>query len=161
ALVNRFFDGATRDPMFADSLPMPVLGFHGPDGRKPIHADDGTTLIPSTSLWEHGLAIVGFYGADKVRPQGGNLAIVQRLARMLAKYGCWLDSDGWWFVADIAYYQGAEIPFTIGKTTLGPKMTWERPGAPGYSGVSQWTLAGLLVATEVLPPDDPMQQKAR
>jgi hypothetical protein len=149
---------SANNQQFRDGLPFPVLGSHGPDGRKPIYADDGLTLIPTASIWEHALALVGMYGAMKVKtatPDADKANAITKLCRLLAQYGCFLDTDGWWFVDDIAYFAGAAPTFSLNKTTVGPKLTYAR------GGTATWTLAAMLVAVEWLPADEPLRQKAK
>lgn len=144
---------AATSVRFAASLPVPVLGAHGPDGRKAIFDETGA-LLPTWSVWEHGLAMVGVYNALKANPNDATMReVATRLARLLAQWGCFEDTDGWWLVCDMWYREGQPITGALSKSNN--KIIFDR------GGVATWTFAGVLVASELLPETDPLKARAR
>lgn len=125
------------------SGPMKVLAWGNPDPRKPIYQNG--QLAPWASMWEHGLAAVGIYCANKAMPTHMNTAIVlRRVCSTLAEFAFFEHNGQWYTVDDILYSNGEAPPggLTVGSQELTYNL--------GVVGVANWTLAGLLVAREVL-----------
>lgn len=156
ALMKNIWDGVATIGSFVPSKLVPVLGNHGPDGRKPIK-DAAGNLLPTWSIWEHALALVGFYNAYKVaRPNQVYTDYIIRLARTIAANGCFSTEIAgaltWYTVDDMWYNNNGDtlVPHSSGMMTTS-----------NGSGVGSWTVAALMVAAELLPETDPLKIKAR
>lgn len=119
------------------------------DPRKPIRDDLGQ-LMPVVSLWEHGLATVGFYVAELRRVRAGlplqGDELLRELARLMLRYGVTAQGD---LVADAAWFGGADHP--IGYDS-GSRYVILAAG----SGVGNWTLAGMVAAVAILARQNPI-----
>lgn len=126
-------------------LPMRVLSHLGPFGTKPIRDPVTNELLPTTCMWELGLAVVGLRQAQlRGEPIDDTL---QAACTTLARYGVVQEVSDWPLVADVAYFAGADHPVPLSRTS--PYVLW----AAG-SGVGGWVLPGLMVAADVLPDSD-------
>lgn len=144
---------AITNPTFQPSRQVMTLHNHGPDGRKPIR-DEAGNLLPTWCVWEHGLAMVGIYNAQKARPNDNDTReVALRLARTMAEWGCFESSDGWWLVGDAWFRDGQALPEPLSKTNTKHNF--------GRGDVCTWTFAGVLAAAEILPDGDPLRAKAR
>lgn len=146
--------GATiASPSLAVPGPMKVLSWGTPDGRKPIFEADGVTLGRWTSLWEHGLALVGIHNLTRhghapgsVEERWHEAALI--VARTMRDFGCFMAPDGrWHIVADMLWSDGAPPPG--GMVPNSKHFT----SGPDRDAVQSWTFAGLLVARELLGAD--------
>ena len=131
--------------------PMKVLSFGMPDNRKPIFL--GGVRQRWASVWEHGLAIVGLYGAWKLTRDENTHATLVKVAEFMATFGMFEHEGSWWTVGDIAYYDGA-APETFGD----PEST-EFTSEQSTGGVLSWAHAGIIVAREVLTGSHPLRAK--
>jgi len=151
ALLTRRWEGMAEQEHFGAHNEVPVLASHGPDGRKPIF-DDGGNLLPTWTIWEHGLAVVGFYSAYKADPSHpGSKELLTRLMETVVDNGCFEADDGWWLVGDMWYRGGERIPEPLSKDNN--KILW------GRGGVGGWTLAAIIAAADFLEPG-PLKDKA-
>ena len=129
-------------PSFNVEGPVKVIGSHGPDGRKPIFDANGD-LLPTWSVWEHGLALVGLYNAYKANPSQLLEDNLLTLFTTIVDQGCFEASDGWWLVSDQWYLGGQSVPGGLHKDN--PFIAY------GRGGVNGWTKAAIMAAAEFLP----------
>jgi len=115
--------------------PMRVLSTNGPDGRVPVYVDG--KLAPTVSLWEHGLALVGFRAAQSVLVSPQLTDIVQETSKLLLDWAISAAPGG-------GYHKDTSIHWNGGAPPLSAL-------ADNNSGVMGWIDAGLRVALEVLP----------
>ena len=130
--------------------PVKVIGYNGPDGRKPIFDPQGN-LLPTWSVWEHGLALVGLYNAHKANPSPLTNNALTTLFTTIVDQGCFEAPDGWWIVSDQWYRGGEPIPGGLHKDNVYL--------AYGRGGVNGWTKAAIMAAAEFLPAG-PLKDKA-
>lgn len=131
--------------------PMKVLAYGQPDNRKPIFLNGVRQRW--ASLWEHGLAIVGLYGAWKLNRDANTHATLVKVAEFMAAFGMFEHNGSWWTVGDIAYYDGAA------PETFGDPESAEFTAEQNTGGVLSWTHAGIIVAREVLGGGHPLRAK--
>jgi hypothetical protein len=127
-----------------------VIGYNGPDGRKPIFDANGD-LLPTWSVWEHGLALVGLYNAHKANPTALSEEVLTTLFGTIVDQGCFEADDGWWLVSDQWYRNGEPIPGGLHKDNTFLDY--------GRGGVNGWTKAAIMGAAEFLPAG-PLKDKA-
>lgn len=144
------WDGITNNNDFNVAGPVKVIGWNQPDGRKPIFDPQGN-LLPTWSVWEHGLALVGLYNAHKANPSPQTESILTTLFTTIVDQGCFEANDGWWLVSDQWYRNGEPIPGGLHKDNVFMEY--------GRGGVSGWTKAAVMAAAEFLPAG-PMKEKA-
>lgn len=114
--------------------PMRVLSTNGPDGRVPVFVDG--VLVPTVSLWEHALALVGFRSAQLALPSQDVTDVVEGVSRLLLEH-CLHGMPG-------NYQLVTSVHWNNGDTPQGVLFD-------NGSGVGGWINAGLRVAIEVLP----------
>lgn len=153
-LLHGRWIGLNTNPDFSPLKAVPVIGMHGPDGRKPIFDINGN-LLPTWSIWEHALSAVGFYNAFKIPLQTSSTDAnnFYRLIRTIAQNGCFEQDGAWYFVDDMWYNNGEPIPEVLSKQNR--YITYSQ------GGVGSWTLAALLIAAKILPEGDPLKAKAK
>ena len=136
--------------------PMNVLSWADPDPRKTVYKDG--QLGPYTTLWEHGLAAVGFYNLHKQYPTLESREILTKICRNLTDFGCFKE-NGVWYTVDSMLWSDGEAP--PGGLNLANGLTTDQQNnfnteftyTPGMTGVTSWTFAGILVAREFLSDD--------
>lgn len=136
-------DITINNPLLSVPGPMKVLGTGGPDERVPI-VDEAHNLAPYVSIWEHALAVIGLYGAVKQDVRADLLPVLQTVCRTLAEFAFFKEGGAWWTVDNVLWKGGEPVPggLKVGSPHI---VAWK--GAPG---TCSWTVAGLLVAREVL-----------
>lgn len=154
----------SNNERLVDQRAMRVLSVNNPDGRKPIFSLDADgkpteELVPTISVWEHGLAAVGMAVAmnsfeDDVRAASVE-PVFQIVLEFLATWGCFQqEGTGQWYVVDDMHYnEGAPLS---GGLDINNPLLIARQG----QGTSGWTLYGIGVAAEYLE-DEALKQKAR
>jgi len=141
-----------NNPTLRVAGPMKVLGWGMPETRKSVYTPDGQ-LGRWVSMWEHGLALVGFYVAQKHSNDPALLSTMRTVAETIATFGFFQSGTEWWTVAEILWSDG-DAP-TDGVVAGSRAIT----AAPNAGDVRSWTFAGALVAREVLGPEHPMAAK--
>jgi len=154
-LIESRWKALNDNPDFSATKEVSTIGYHEPDGRKPIFDANGN-LLPTWSIWEHALAVVGFYQAYKVLPSESRKILLQRLMETVVKWGCFCEGDPasptWWTIDDMWYRNGAAITDQL--TSSSKQFTMSKG-----NGVGRWTLAAIGAAAEFLP-DGPIKLKA-
>lgn len=130
--------------------PMRVLAVGNPDGRKPIYQNG--QLARWASMWEHGLAAVGFYKAFMQHGSPEVHEVLMRICETLATFGFFGEGNVWCTVADILWNNGAPPPG--GMTSSSVELTYRT----NIGDVCGWTFAGLLVAHKMLPDHEQLRR---
>jgi hypothetical protein len=154
-LIDERVRTSSRVPTLNVDGPMKTLNAKGPDGRKGIYKDGA--LAPTTSMWEHGLAIVGLYKAYKNNPTDELREVLTKVAHTLLKYGWFTESGRYYVVADIIWKDGEHVDLKLANGWDGKSanpMTQQFMYSEGGRGVNEWTVAGLRVAREFLNYND-------
>ena len=123
---------------------MRVLGTLNPDGRVPLFVNG--ELAPSVSLWEHGLAIVGFWLVEQSQPTNAwRSELLRHVAELLANHALHEPMPGQFALATSCHWNNGDTPLAY---------LWD-----SGSGVGGWINAGLLVAREHLGAEHPAHDK--
>jgi hypothetical protein len=160
ANVDRRLAMANSSVYMNTSGPMKVLSIQN-DPRKVIFNLTGEHA-PSASMFEHGLAAIGF---ARWQGRGTASASLQKILTTLALYACWKDtSDNTWYVLDDIWYQGNGTPPDPSRYFLGsPQMVQGRGGSVAGGATTStldWTFTGILLAAKLLPPGAARTQAA-
>ncbi len=129
-----------------------VLNKHNPDGRKRIYNTTGE-LIDTVSMWEHGLAVIGWQLAINVMPDDEDVRwCFDVIVDTLATWGCFAQGDKWYIVDDVAYLDGDGPPVLTSVVPEDGTPRWSVAHGPGASGGTWlWTLFGLETCLFNLP----------
>ena len=141
-LIGARWSSMISNPLFTSFNPVKVLAYHNPDGRKPIMNSAGD-LLPTWCIWEHSLAAIGFYNAYKSTSDMDGYQLLKTLFEQIVTYGCFKDDEGWWIVNDMWWNNGSVIPGMLNRSNQFILY--------GRGGVSLWTVAAILAASEFLP----------
>lgn len=138
--------------------PVAPLAIVPVDNRKPVRING--QLTQSVCMWEHGLAIVGFYLALRAfKFEGDDLlmirTILDRLSNLLMTCATFRETSGsafeTMFVSDMAWVGDGQLP-PGGLVRGNPALSL----AVGLDGVGLWVRAGLRVAHEYTGTAEPV-----
>ena len=153
-LQVRMTASATNPLITNANAAVRILAVNGADGRKDVRDAQGN-LIPTWSVWEHGLSAVGMYNAWKAKGDPQILSTLQTFLRTVVNEALFQEAGAWYLCDDMGWYGGNPAPNPPSLSS--PHHIVD----PGLTGTTGWAFFAILIAAEVLDPQSAEVAKAK